>query len=149
VGNIRGFRCRLCQAEVLTGSLQSGLVGLQEWIPPILSCGELLEPVETRCVLSGRVPRLRIARCVQCGFEVCIAMQPAGLLVCADCQAAIVGDRLEPGAGRAAGGTRSGYPWGGEMASKDHDGLAGRESAPPPPAGEWGPQGRRVVGGRR
>ena len=96
MGSIRGFRCGVCWAELLA-TPPAHLIGLGEWTPPILCCGQTLRALETNQALSTILPRRRAARCPRCGYAVRLIVHPAGSLVCMPCQAnfVIIGGDLD------------------------------------------------------
>jgi ribosomal protein S27E len=90
MGSIRGLRCDHCHTEVLATASHAAVIGGAAWTLPVLCCGQPLRPLETGQVLSANLPRRRVARCGRCGYEVCVIVHPARVLVCAICQADLV-----------------------------------------------------------
>lgn len=86
MGSVRGFRCAVCRAEVLTALTPAGPAPRVEWTPPILCCGQPLRALEPELVAPPTGSQRRVARCPRCGFEVRIIVHPAGPLVCMLCQ---------------------------------------------------------------
>ena len=83
MGSIRGLRCDHCHTEVLATASHAAVIGGAAWTYPVLCCGQPLRPLETGQVLSTTLPRRRVARCGRCGYEVCVIVHPARVLVCA------------------------------------------------------------------
>ena len=95
MGSIRGFRCGRCRGEVLATAKRAGLVDRSDWSPPLLCCGQFLQPVEVGQVLSAAPPRRRRAWCPRCGYEVQVIVHPVGPLTCVSCQTDLLVGGLE------------------------------------------------------
>ncbi len=90
MGSVRAFRCQRCRAEVLTSAEAPGLNGRPDWTPPVLCCGEPLQPLAPDQFLAGllvgSLARGRVARCPRCGYQVRLVVHPASTLMCMICQ---------------------------------------------------------------
>ena len=84
--SIRGFRCRVCRAELLAPAELGGFAGRSGGAPPVLCCGQPLRPLETDRNLAGLLTRRHVACCPRCGYKVRVVAHPAGPLVCMVCQ---------------------------------------------------------------
>lgn len=86
MSSIRGFRCRVCGAEVLATAELAESTRRTDWTPRVLCCGQWLRPLEPDQVILPPLTRRRLARCSRCGYKVRLIVHPASPLVCAVCQ---------------------------------------------------------------
>lgn len=110
MASMQGFRCRQCRMELLAKPDPARHLELTGWTPPILCCGQSLQPLTPDQVLSVPLPRRRLARCPRCGYQVRVVIHPVGALVCMLCQREFVllqdvGAREDRGAPAAAPGS--------------------------------------------
>jgi hypothetical protein len=89
MGSIRGFRCGQCRGEVLATAKWADPLDRREWTPPLLCCGQLLQPLDVGQILFAIPPPRRKARCPRCGYAVQVVVHPARGLTCLNCQLAL------------------------------------------------------------
>ena len=90
MGNLRGFRCEQCRAEILAPVRPSSVVNEAAWMPPVLCCGSPLRPLDSGEGLLASLPQRRFGRCPRCGYKIRIVVHSAGAFVCTLCRTEFV-----------------------------------------------------------
>ena len=106
MGSIRGFRCGQCRGEVLATAKWTDPLDRRKWTPPLLCCGQLLQPLDVAQILVAIPPPRCTARCPRCGYAVQVVVHPAGGLTCLSCQLVLQFSDAEAGHALVASGRR-------------------------------------------